>query len=58
MVISLLVLGLLVVVPRKVRIPAPILSLVLIGSVTICFGLLLSLFLPLISLLEGVAVRR
>ena len=57
-VISLLLLGLMILVPRRVRIPQPVLSVILVGSVTVCFAMLLSLFLPLVSLLEGVGVRH
>ena len=43
---------------RKVRVPRPLSLTVLVSSVILCIGLVISLFLPLISLLEGVGGRR
>jgi len=43
---------------RKVRIPHGISLTVLVGTVILCLGLVVSLFLPLISLLEGVGAGR
>ena len=49
--------GLLMLRWRRIRVPRPVYQTILIGSVVLCFGLLISLFLPLISLLEGVGHR-
>jgi len=49
--------GLLILRWRRVRVPRPLSLTVLIGSVVLCLGLVISLFLPLISLLEGVGRR-
>jgi len=49
--------ALLVLRLRKVRIPPPVSLTVLLGSVILCLGLVISLFLPPLSLLEGVGHR-
>jgi len=50
--------ALLVLRLRRVRVPHPVSLTVLVGSVVLCVGLVISLFLPLIALLEGVGSRR
>ena len=50
--------GLLVLRWRKVRVPRQVSQAVMIGSVVLCLGLVISLFLPLISLLDGVGGRH
>ena len=50
--------GLLVLRWRKVRVPRQVSLTVMIGSVVLCLGLAISLFLPLIALLEGVGRHR
>lgn len=42
---------------RKVRVPRPVSLTVLVSSAVLCLGLVISLFLPLIALLEGVGRR-
>jgi len=42
---------------RRIRIPRPIGYVLLVASVTLCVGLVVSLFLPLVSLLEGIGRR-
>ena len=55
--LALLLGGLLLVGVRRIRIPQPVSLVVLIGSAILCLGLLTSLFVPLLSLLEGVSRR-
>ena len=43
---------------RKIRVPHALSLTVLVGTVILCLGLVVSLFLPLISLLEGVGIGR
>ena len=49
--------GLVILRWRRVRVPRPLSLTVLVGSAILCLGLVISLFLPLLSLLEGVGRR-
>ncbi len=57
-VLAVLLGGMLLAVVRRIRLPRTVSILVLIASVGLCFGMVASLFLPLLSLLEGVGVGR
>ncbi len=50
--------GILVVGFRRIRLPRSLVVTLLLSSVTICVGFVLSLFLPLITLLEGVGRKH
>jgi len=56
--IALFFAGLLVLRWKRIRVPRPVYQTILIGSVVLCFGMLISLFLPLVTLLEGIGMRR
>ena len=50
--------GMVFAVARGVRIPRPLAFTMLLASVVLCFGMLVGLFLPLLSLLEGIGAGR
>jgi hypothetical protein len=57
-VLSVLLVGVLLVLVKRIRLPQPVIFLSLFVSVGLCVGLVVCLFLPLVSLLEGIGVGR
>jgi len=55
--IALLGVGIVIVHLRRVRLPRPLALALMLGSVGLCVGLVVCLFLPLLSLLEGIGRR-
>jgi hypothetical protein len=55
--IALLGVGIFIVHLRRVRLPRPLTLVLMLGSVGLCVGLVICLFLPLLSLLEGIGRR-
>jgi hypothetical protein len=56
--LALLGVGIFVAHLRRLRLPRPMAIALLVGSVGLCVGLVVCLFLPLLSLLEGIGSRR